>query len=291
VTARSLPAAIEAARAAGFLSLAWAFEFSSLYGQVLRYCGTSRNVTIGGDLYTARPGMSVSSIASTLGLGVDNLKATLGDNGDVLQADVIDGLWDGAPHRLFLFDPLAAVVTYSDIVPWHYGTVANIEPRVGAFDAELRDWRQALHQDTTPTHQYGCDYELGDARCRKDLTAFTFNAVAVTGVSGAYQVTCAGLAQAAGFFTNGKARFTLGANANGLTSQIWRRIRLHESGGVLTFQLPLVRPAAIADEITLVAGCTHRPDEDCRDKFDNKVNYGGCDSKPLVRELVEPGGG
>ncbi len=291
MTARTLPAAIEAQRAAGSLTLTWGLEIASLYGQVIRYCGTSRNKTIGADEYQARPGINVSSIASTLGLNVDNLKATLGDNGDILLADVIDGLYDGAPYRLFMFDPLQAVVTYDDIVPWHYGTVANIEPRVAAFDSELRDHRQALHQDTTPTHQEGCTYELGDARCKKDLTAFNFTGVPVTGSVGAQQITCASLSQDAGFFTNGKARFTLGANANGLTSQIWRRIRLHEAGGVLHFQLALPRAVAVDDEITIVSGCTHRPEEDCRDKFDNMVNNGGCQTKPLVRQLVEPGGG
>lgn len=270
------------------MTLTWALEVESRYGQVLRYCGTARDCTIAGDLYTAIPGLNVSGIASTLGLEVDNLKATLGDNGDVLQADVIDALWDGAPYRLFLFNPITPT---DGIVPWHYGTVANIEPLIGAHEIELHDWRHALHQDTTPTHQYACTYELGDARCKKDLTAFTFAAVAVTSVTNAYTFTCSGLAQAAGFFSNGRYRFTTGANANGLTSQIWRRIRLHATGGVLTMQLPLIRTVGVGDLITIVAGCTHRPDEDCRDKFSNKVNNGGCDSKPPVSELFKEGGG
>jgi hypothetical protein len=54
--------------------------------------------------------------------------------------------------------------------------------------------------------------------------------------------------------------------------------------------LPLPRTVAVSDQITIVAGCTHRPDEDCRDKFSNKVNNGGCDSKPTVSELLEAGG-
>lgn len=292
MTARTLPSAIEAMRTSGFINLTWALEIQSSYGQAVRYCGASRDQTIDSNTYTAIPGMSVSSIASTLGLEVDNLKATIGDNGDVLQADVLDGLWDGAAYRLFLFEPgsTADDSPATGIVPWHYGTVANIEPRVGAFDTELRDWRQALHQDVTPTHQYACIYELGDARCKRDLTAFTFTAVVVTSVQSAYQFTCSGLAQAAGFFTNGRLRFTQGANANGLTSQIQRRVRLHETGGVLTMQFPLIREVVAGDQITIIAGCTHRPNEDCRDKFSNKVNYGGCDSKPLVSELLEEGG-
>lgn len=286
MTERSLPSGIQVQRRAGTTKLSWALEIESRYGQVLRYCGSSKNQHIGSDGYAAVPGMSVSSIASTLGMSVDNLKATVGDNGEILQADVLDGLWDGAPYRLFLFnqeDP-------DEIIPWQYGTVANIEPRIAAHDVELRDWRQALHQDTTPTHQFACIYELGDARCKKDLAAFTFVGVAVTSVQSAYQFTCSGLAQAAGFFTNGRLQFTDGANANGLSSQIQRRVRVHDTGGVLTMQLPLIREVAPGDLITIVAGCTHRPDEDCRDKFENKINYGGCDSKPLISEIVKPGG-
>jgi uncharacterized phage protein (TIGR02218 family) len=288
VTARTLPTDIETMRAAGFLSLAWALELTSRYGQVLRYCGTSRNHTIDGDAYTAIPGMSVSSIASTLGMEVDNCKATIGDNGDIVAADVYDGLWDAAAYRLFLFNPIDPT---DGIVPWHYGRTANMEPLIAAFLAELRDHRQALHQDQTPTHQYACTYELGDARCKKDLTAFTSTAVPITSVASVYSFTCSSLGAAAGHYNNGRFRFLTGDNANGLTSQIWRRIRTHTTGGVLTLQLPLVRAALVADTIEIVAGCTHRPDEDCRDKFSNKINYGGCDSKPLVRELVEEGGG
>jgi uncharacterized phage protein (TIGR02218 family) len=284
VTSRTLPTGIAAQQGAHRLS--WGLEIVSLYGQTLRYCGAGKDQPIGGNTYTALPGMSVSSIASTLGLEVDNLKATLGDNEDILQADVIDGLWDGASHRLFLFnldDP-------DEIVPWHYGTVANIEPRIGAHDIELRDLRQALHQDTTPTHQEGCTYTLGDARCKKDLTAFTFSGVAVSSVTNAYTFTCSGLAQAAAYFTQGKLRFTSGANANGLTSQIWRQIRTHATGGVLTMTMPLPRTVAPGDVITIIAGCTHRFDEDCVAKFANGVNNGGCNTKPLVSELVEEGG-
>jgi uncharacterized phage protein (TIGR02218 family) len=288
MTARALPADIETMRAAGFLSLAWALELTSRYGQVLRYCGTSDDHTIDGDAYTGTPGMSVSSIANTLGFEVDNLKLTAGDNADIVQADVLDGLWDAAAYRLFLFNPLDPT---DGIVAWHYGTVANVEPRIGAFDIELRDHRQALHQDQTPTHQYACTYELGDARCKKDLTAFTVTAEPVTSVASVYSFTCSGLAQAADYFANGKLKFTSGDNANGVSSQMWRRIRTHATGGVLTMQLPLVHTVQVGDEITIVAGCTHRPDEDCRDKFSNKINYGGCDTKPLVREIIEVAGG
>lgn len=286
MTERILPPGIDAQRSSGSTKLSWAVEIESRYGQVLRYCGSSRHQQIGSDGYSAVPGMSVSSIAATLGMEVDNLKATLGDNGDILQADVLDGLWDGANYRLFLFNQ----DNPDETIPWTSGTVANIEPRIAAQDIELRDWRQALHQDRTPTHEFPCTYELGDERCKKDLTAFTFTAIPITSVTSAYEITASSLGQAADFFTNGKLQFTTGANANGLTSQIWRRIRVHEAGGVLTMVSPLIREVGIGDLITIVAGCTHRPDEDCRDKFENKINYGGCDTKPLITELLKPGG-
>lgn len=282
MTARTLPAAIETMRAAGHMSLSWAFEVVSEYGQTIRYCGGAIDTMLDGDLYTALPGMSVSSIAATLGMDVDNCIASVGDNGDVQLADVLDSIWDGAPYRLFMYDLLNPA---AGIVPWHYGTIANAEPRVAAIDIEARDWRQAMHQDTTRIHEFACPWEVGDANCRKDMTAFTYTA-AVTSIVSQWEFACSSLAQAADWFTKARLQFTSGENANGLTGQIWRQVRKHEVGGVLKLVRPLIRPLDIGDTIIIKAGCTHRPIEDCRDKFANLVNNGGARHKPAANELL-----
>jgi uncharacterized phage protein (TIGR02218 family) len=259
--------------------LAWALEIVRTDAVAVRWCTGSQDATISGNVYSTISAANFSSITSALGLSVDNLQVTISDSADVLREDVLDGLWDAARYRIFQYNQ----VSPSDgIITWPSGFIGNIQPRIADVQFEARDFRQAMHQDTTRTHQYGCVYELGDAKCRKDLTTFTFTAVAVTSVTNNLQFTCSGLAQAAEFFTEGRLLFTTGPSANGK----WRKIAAHATGGVITLDTAAIKGIAVGNLLTIIAGCTHRPDEDCRDKFANKVNYGGCDTKPPVSDLM-----
>lgn len=280
MTAKVLDAAIAAHIATGQHTLAWAVEIVRPDATAFRFCSASRAATISGDVYTPIDGFSLSSIASTVGLNVDNGKFTLGDSEDLLREDVYDGVWDDSTYRLFQYNwasPSDGVIT------WPHGTLANAEPRIGAYDMEFRDWRQALQQDNTRLHEEACSYTLGHATtCRKDLTTFTDAGVALTGVTSARVVTASGYARAADFATEGRLLFTTGANANG----VWRQIQSQAGGGVITLTRPLPRTPLIGDLFTIVAGCRHRFDEDCVTKFSNAANNGGCNTKPSRSDIV-----
>ena len=261
-------------------TLAWCAEILRTDAEAFRWTSATRDLEVDGDTYHAAAGLSLSSIASTVGLDVDNGKFTIGDGGDELASlDVIDGVWDGARYRIFRVnwaDP-AAGKEY-----WPCGVIADAEPRIGAFDLEFRDFRQALQQDTTRVHQEACGYTVGDpATCRKDLSAFTDTGVVVSAVSGDRTLTLAGLGQADGWYDEGRLLFTVGANANG----IWRQIA-SSVGDVITLTRPPPRAIEVGDEVTIIAGCLHRFTEDCVGKFDNAANNGGCNTKPSVADIV-----
>lgn len=277
MTAKTLPAPMEAQLTTG-LTWAWFAEILRVDGFALRLCTGTRDAVIEGNTYDASDGLTLSSIASSVGLNVDNGKFTLGDSATVLREDILDGVWDGAEYRLGQYNWASPA---DGVVVWASGWLGEAEPRVGAYDFEFRDLRQALQQDTTRVHEYACPYELGDAKCTKSLTAFTTAAVPLTGVTSLRIVTATSLAAAAGYYTEGRLRFTTGVNANG----IWRQIQTHATGGVLTLTRPLPRAASVADQFTIIAGCDHQP-ATCRDKFSNKVNYGGCDTKPAAADII-----
>ncbi len=278
MTAKALDSPVTEHIQSGYPSLAWAVEIIRVDGAAFRWCNGTRPAVIEGETYTPADGLTLSSIASSVGLNVDNGKFTIGDSELVIRADILDGVWDEARYRFFQYNWASP----SDgIIAWPYGWLANAEPRVGAFDMEFRDFRAALLQDTTRVHAYACGYELGDAKCRKDLTAFTATAEPITAVASRRQVTFAGYTEAADWATEGRLLFTTGANANG----IWRQIETHALGGVITFTRELPYPALIGDEATIIAGCRHRWDVDCRDKFGNMVNNGGCNTKPTVDDF------
>lgn len=280
MTAKTLDAAIAAHLATGQHTLAWAVEIIRPDATAFRFCSGARPVTLDGDLYTPVDGFSLSSIASSVGLSVDNGKFTLGDSPDVLREDIYDGVWNDCTYRLFQYNWASPT---DGIVTWPCGTLSDAEPRIGAYDMEFRDWRQALQQDTTRLHEEACTYTLGDANtCRKDLTSFTDAGVAITSVASARVFTASGYTEAADYATEGRLLFTTGANANG----IWRQIQSHATGGVITLTRPLLRPALPGDLFTIVAGCTHRFVEDCVGKFANAVNNGGCNTKPSRADIV-----
>lgn len=280
MTAKVLDSPIAANATGGFPTLAWAIEIIRPDTTAFRWCTGTREAVIDGDTYTPVDGLTFSSIASSVGMNVDNGKFTIGDSEDVLREDIIDGVWDGSAYRIFQYNWASP----SDgIIPWPYGWVANAEPRVAAYDLEFRDFRAALLQDVTRIHSEPCGYELGDAKCRKDLTLFTITAEPITAVASRRQVTFAGFTEVADWATEGRLLFTSGPNANG----IQRQIELHQAGGVITFTRELPYPALIGDEATIIAGCRHRWDLDCRDKFANMVNNGGCKDKPSVDALTK----
>jgi uncharacterized phage protein (TIGR02218 family) len=276
MSAKSLAGGIGAIIDAGETALAWALEIVRPDATAVRYCTGSRRVTISGQVYSPVVGATFSSIACSLGLNVDNLIISVGDSDVILREDVLDGVWDGSRFRIFQYDQINPG---AGLILWHSGFIADIEPRIGAFDIEARDFRQALHQDTTRTHQFTCPNELGDARCRKDLTAFTIAGIAVTAVASNRTFTTT-LAEAAGWATEGRILFTTGASANG----IWRKVTLHAAAGVLTLDRAAILGVAVGNLLTVVAGCDHTPPT-CIRKFSNMPNYGGCPTKPTVSDL------
>ena len=62
------------------------------------------------------------------------------------------------------------------------------------------------------------------------------------------------------------------------------------AAGVVTLSEAAIYPIVIGDTFTIIAGCRKRWDVDCKDKFDNLLNYGGEKDKPTRDELIAPGG-
>lgn len=274
---KSLSAGMLSHIAGATTSLAWAATLTRTDGQVFRYTSGTRNITIGANLYLAQPGFAVSDITSTLGLSVDTLQMLVLATDDLTRADFLTGRWDGCRVELAQYNWAAPA---DGFIPWPTFTVANTEPIQGGFSLELRDLRQPLQQDYTRATGKTCPYRLGDARCAKDLTAFTF-AFTVTGVTSRSIFTCSALAQAADYFSSGELVF-----ADGLHGGLRLLVRNHGAGGVITLAVPLIDDVVIGQTGTIVAGCLRRFDEDCKTKFSNVLNFGGHKDTPSVAELV-----
>ena len=258
-------------------SLSWAIEITRADLEVFRFTSGTRNATIGGDLYLAAPGFSVSNLTCTLGFQVDTLEITVLTADSMTKSDFLSGRWDGARVE---FNQYNWADTTDGFIPWPFYRVSDVTPILGGVKLELRDGRQLWHQDFTRATSKTCPYRLGDAKCGKNLTSFTHSAT-VTGVTSRSTFTCSGLAQAADYFSEGTARFD-----DGLYAGLDLLIRDHDTGGVITLAVPLIEDITIGQTLTVIAGCLKRRDEDCVTKFDNVLNFGGHPDAPTVEKLA-----
>ena len=243
-------------------TLGWCMQITRKDGQIYRYVSGAADITLGGNLYTAAPGFSVSNITCTLGFSVDSLEMTVLAYTDLVKADFLSGRWNSARVD---FNQYNWADASHGFIPWPSYRVANVRPILGGFVLELRDLRQLWQQDYTLTTGKQCQNRLGDSRCTKVLTSFT-HAFTVTGVTSRSVFTCSGLTQAAGYFDNGVCRFGVG-----LHSGLDLLILSHATGGVITLAAPLVSDITVGQTGNVIAGCLKRL-EDCRDKFNNIIN-------------------
>ncbi len=265
-------------------TLAWCLQITRQDGSVYRWTTAEMDIEISSDervngTYTTAPGFDVSSIVSTAGFAVDNAEITQLEDGTVFtRAALLAGEWDCAEWILFVCDYWEYGDTGVAIVK--RGRTGMHKSQRGRNVIELRDLRQGLQGEISPVMQSTCRAELGDGRCLKDLSLFNV-ITTVTGVTSAWQFTASSLSQDAGWFTEGVLTWNSGDNAN-----ISVKVRKHSAGGVFLLGAPMVRPISVGDEFIVFAGCTKRAMEDCRDKFDNLLNFRGEYEKPSTDSTV-----
>lgn len=291
---RTVPSALLANYQSGSQTPALAVLVERVDGTQIARTSADKNVTLtgvpvagiasGALLYESMPGLTVSSMVSTVGLGVDNLEGTMFREDPVLIADIYAGLWHGAHWSIVGFNWVAPEDGFVHLKSGRFGNITN---RNGSKVFELRDYRQAAQADTTRRAGPTCDWEFGSTAlpaglCGVDLGPLT-NAGEVTAVANTREVTT-DLAEAADFYTNGLIYFLTGDNVDPRGV----RVRSHPGSGVLILDVQMVRPIQIGDTLTAIAGCRKRFAEDCRDTYANQRRFGGFHEKSKSQKQVNP---
>lgn len=244
---------------------------------VMGFTDHSADLTIGGVTYQAALGYTPTDITTSADLAVDNLEVRgILDSPSITEADLMAGVWDHAEVEIF-------EVIYSDLTagtrPLRRGRLGEIALGRSQFTAELRGLSQALTRTIGELYSPTCRADLGDARCAKNLTAFTF-AATVSTLTDNRQFTAAALTQADGYFDSGKLTWTGGLN-DGLSMEV----KTYTVGAII-LQLPMPYSIQAGDGFSVVAGCQKRFIEDCRDKFDNVLNNRAEPHVPGIDKLL-----
>ncbi len=272
---RILPAGLAGHLSQDTTTLCSCWRITKANGGALGFTDHDRTVSFDGTAFEAQSGYTGSEIESSLGLSIDNLEATgalesarldevqlkAGDF-DHAEIEIWRVNWQDASQRLLVRRGHLGEVTYGG----------------GRFTAEVRGLAHLFNQAKGRLYKYGCDAELGDARCGVTIDDAAFRASGSVSSSSGASLEIAGIT---GFgeewFTRGLLEFTTGANAG----RKFRIKRQSAIGAVTRVDLwqPPPQSVAVGEAVVLRAGCD-KQFKTCTGKFGNSENYRGFPHMP-----------
>jgi uncharacterized phage protein (TIGR02218 family) len=242
------------------LAFAWAVERRD--GVTLGFTSHDRDLVIGGLLHGAAPGM-LPSIERSDGLEADDVQLSAALTADAFtDADLMAGRWDGAGLTLSAVDWTAPDVAPVTLLTGEFG---EVEVKDGGFAVGLRGPTSVLDAAVVEETSPECRAQLGDQRCRVDLSGRRVSGVVVS-VAGDVVTLSAPLAD--GDFAYGSLRWLSGANA-GLESRV-----VANAGASVTLRDVPAFAVAAGTRVELVQGCDKRFST-CVGRFGNAVNFRG----------------
>jgi uncharacterized phage protein (TIGR02218 family) len=245
-------AAMKAHLSMSVTTLCTLLKLTATDATVLRYCNNSRAVTYNAESYTPIP-LTPTELRMTSSLNPGDAELLLPYTPGLTEADLRNGKWNHARVEVL-------VVNYEDpsmgFARRAVGYLGEINVGNQRLKPEFRSLTALAGQEVGDNYSPVCRVvALGDA------------AVAGYDAKRVFTVNL-GPAKADGYFANGKATWTAGANS-GLVMEV-----KNNWGNQIELFLPMPQPVQAGDTITLVAGCDRRR-ETCRSTFSNVVNFRG----------------
>ncbi|MBX3490730.1 DUF2163 domain-containing protein [Parvibaculum sp.] len=273
---KTLPLGLAAHLASGATTLATCWKLTRADGATMGFTDHDRDIAFGGTTYEAAGGFTATALENSSGLAVDNLDvAGALSSARIEEGDLAAGLYDDAEIEIWRVNWQAP----AERVLLRKGNIGEVTRGRGSFTAELRGLAHRLNQPTGRIFQYGCDADLGDARCGIDLANGAFHGEgAVTSAEDDRVLVASGLGGfAAGWFERGKLVFTSGAN-EGAAMEV-KAHALAPEGARLELWRRMARPVEAGDTFTVTAGCD-KQFAACRAKFANGINFRGFPHMP-----------
>ncbi|HEX8300726.1 DUF2163 domain-containing protein [Sphingomonas sp.] len=257
------------------LALCWRIERRD--GVTIGLTAHDRDLTIGGLVYRAAPGMTPSAILRGASLDADSMDVTGALSSTAIgEADLLAGRWDGARVHVFATDWTAP----GETVTLGEGVIGSVETEGQMLTAELKGVAAALERPVVEETSPECRAELGDRRCRMAMAGRRRFAT-VTGIEGAV-LTLDATEPLANCYGGGRLRWFGGANS-GIEEGVAR-----SDGATVTLRRPPRFDSP--GRIELIEGCD-KSLATCAARFGNAANFRGEPYLPGTDLLTRyPGG-
>lgn len=270
---------------APFETLAICLRIVCTNGTTIRVTRYPRDLVMSnGQVYLTGSGFDFTGYEATNGFSPSaiDLDGILGYAGVTREA-VASGVFDNARAYLFACNYLAPVEDDEPLTASFIGKATLTDDGYRFEEMALID---ALNQTVGMSYTASCSKPFGGqefAGCKIALGPLTVSGT-ITAVSNARIVRDASRNEAADYFTYGTLQFTSGANAGLKPLEIKR----HEADGTLETFEPFYYLPAVGDAYSLIPGCRKRL-SDCRDKWNNVLNFGGFPTIPTNSQYSDMG--
>lgn len=279
---KTLRQAFKDALSSGQTKMVDCVRIERLDGKIFRFTNHDKKLKMSnGAVYVPdKGGADEKALTAQAGLeGVEiDIRGPLLQNG-ISKEDLLAGRFDFA--RIYVFRTLWDDPVEDDekrATGWWGSTkVTDFE-----YKATFKSLAGELENEVGFTHMPTCRHELGDSICRVDLENgsnvggdFTVTGT-ITNVVNTVTFEDSNRNEPDDHFGAGFIEITTGEN-----SGIKREIDTYtQSSGQFILWDAFPFPIEIGDEYKAVVGCRKRRDQDCKDKFDNVINFGGFPDLP-----------
>jgi uncharacterized phage protein (TIGR02218 family) len=244
-------------------TLAFAWRVERRDGVTLGFTSHDRDLTIDGLVHRAAPGMLPSAIERSDGLDADDVQLSAALTSDAFtDADLMAGRWDGAALTLSAVDWTAPDIAPVVLLTGEFG---EVEINDGGFAVGLRGPTSVLDAAVVEETSPECRAQLGDRRCRVDLSGRRVSAVVVSVTDSVVTLTSP---LADGDFAYGSLRWLTGANA-GHESRV-----VANAGATVTLRDVPAFAVGAGTRVELMQGCDKRF-ATCVGRFGNAKNFRG----------------
>jgi uncharacterized phage protein (TIGR02218 family) len=269
---KTLPAGLQALLDTGATTLCHCWKVTRTGAAPMGFTDHDRPLSFDGVTFEAASGFEATAIESALGLSVPNQDVTGAlSSAAITENDLAAGRYDGAGVEIWR-------VNWADVsqrVMMAKGEIGEVRRDAMGFTAEVRGLAHRLNAPQGRHYQFACDADVGDARCKVNLTAPAFKGTgAVTSAANRREFSASGLGSFAdGWFVGGRLVWTSGAN-----SGLSQTVKSHVGPAVSLWE---AMPFAISagDAFTVTAGCDKRF-ATCKTKFANGLNFRGSPLMP-----------
>jgi len=271
-----LPTGMQAHLDSGATTLCWCWKIVRNDGVKQGFTDHDNDLAFDGVTYEAASGFTATEVQSLLDLAIDNLSVSGALSSAALnEADLAAGLYDNAAIAIWRVN----WADTSQCVLMRKGNLGEVKRGKTAFTAEVRGLAHLLNQPVGRCFGYGCDADLGDARCSVDITRAAYRAEGVViAAIDARRFTVSGLGSFAdGWFANGELVWSSGAN-NGRAMDV-KRHAVTASGVTVELWQAMSEAVAAGDTFAITAGCD-KQFSTCKAKFANAINFRGFPYMP-----------